>query len=329
MAVCTSIELVENLNSTEDLMKVTIDNSVEAFWIFSYSESLKYLNQEVIVEYRKDIYKGELKPFISTFVIPTTIQTIDKKENIRLYTDQVDNNSNVSFSEIELGETRKGCIVYCTASEFKSSANAIWQELIIRDKSMHTAKLRVFDYSNKSAKFAGQYIMTELSKSKFGFQSEIVTPTPGNVPPNPEIELAITFIKSYFCNNVVAMDFITKTNLFDVLKEVIDYEKGYSLMRLAMELSMTDNLYNISKELDIATIAEALLCSYGYHTRDSVLSKSVNNVTIAMGYHWEKRGLIGQLLDTALEEKPPEWLVMNSIQNTVASILEVRKGSTY
>lgn len=329
MAICTSIELVEKVSSGGNLLKVTIDKSTEALWFFDYAASLQYLNQEVIVEYRRDIYKGELRQFIATFVLPVVVQTIDKKDNIKLYTDQVDNNANLSFSEIEIGETRKGCIVYCTASSFKSSPNATWQELIIRDKSMHTAKLRVFDYDNKAARFAGQYIMTELSKSKFGFQSEIVTPTPGDVMPNPEIELAITFIKNYFSNDVVAMKFITDTNLFNQLKEEIDYEKGYGLMRLAMELSMTDNLYNISKDLDIKTIGQAILCSYGHFTRESVLSNSINNVTLAMGYHWENRGMIGKLLDVALEEKPAESSIMKSIQETVASILEVRKGSNY
>ena len=52
MAVCTGITQVPEKNG---LLKVTIDNDVEAFWFYDYSDAMQYLNQEVIVDYRKDI----------------------------------------------------------------------------------------------------------------------------------------------------------------------------------------------------------------------------------------------------------------------------------
>lgn len=326
MSVCTNIELVETLPTSGDLLRVTIDNSVEAYWFYSFAESTKYLNQEVIVEYRQDIYKGALHQFIATFIIPTVVNTLEKKDNIKLYIDSVDNQSNLSFSEIAIGETKKGCIVYCVRSEFKSSSAAIWQELLIRDKSMHVAKLRLFDYDNKAAEFSGRYVMTELTRSKFGFQSEIIYPVEGECQANPEIDIAIQYIKNYFSNDVDAMSYISKYNLIESLREIIDYEPGYSLVRLAMELSMVDSMFNITKDVDLVSIGHALLAGYGYHVRNSELSPIVNNVILASSVKWKSRVTVMKLLDNYVEDKIPERYILDSIKDTVNTMLIVRKG---
>lgn len=328
MAICTNIETVKYGEGTSsDLLRVTIDNTTSALWFYNYADAVQFLNQDVIVEFRKDIYNGELQDFIKTFVVPTAVTTLSKDTNIKLYVDQVDNNSNISFSDIADGETAQGCIVFCTSCEFKSSPNAVWQELVIRDKSMHTAKLRVFDYSNKAAEFAGRYIMTELSRSKYGFRSEMITPANGAVAVNPEIAIAESFIRNYFCDDKCAMDYISKTQIIDRLKDVVDYEKGYALMRMAMELSMVDSMSNITKDVDLKSIGQAILCSYGHYTRTSVLSDSVNNVTLALSFVFENKALVVSLLDEALTDQSNEYHVMKSIKSAVATILEVRKGT--
>lgn len=329
MAICTSIELVERgAQEQSDLLRVTIDNTTTAYWFYEYANAMQYLNQDVIVEYRKDILKGELTQFIKTFTIPTVVHTLDKKENIKLYIDQVDNNSNISFNDIADGETAQGAIVYCTSSKFNSSNRAVWQELIIRDKSMHTATLRIFDYENKEAKLEGQYVMAALKRSKYGFQSEYVTPVNGEVASNPEIDLAIQFIKNYFADDSLALQYLANTHLIEHLQETIDYEKGYGLMRLAMELAMVDSMKNITNDVDLAAIGRALMCSYGHYTRQSILSESVNNVTLVLSYKFDNLPTIAKLLDEALEEKPVEFTVYRHVKDTVAAILEVRKGTT-
>lgn len=326
MSVCTGIELVESLPTGGDLLKVTIDNTTEALWFFEHSAALEYLNQDVIVEYRQDIYKGDLRQFIATFVKPTKVNTIDREENIKLFCDSVDNYSNVSFNEIQMGETRAGCIVYCISSEFKTSAAAVWQELIIRDRSMHVAKLRIFDYDNKSADYAGSYVCTELARNQYGFQSEFIAPINGECPPNPEIEIARNFIVSYFSDDVAAMDYNAKYALIDTLQTVIDYEPGYALVRLAMELSMVDAMKNITNDVDLKSIGQALLAERGFHCRKSELSSLVNNVIMASSAQWPNKVLVLKLLDIPTEENIPEYKVMCSIKSTVDSILRVRKG---
>lgn len=328
MAICTSITKIDNIAGVGDVLEVVIDNSTTALWFFSYADSLKFLNQEVIVEYRKDIYNGELKQFIATFTIPTVVQTLDKKDNIKLYVDQVDNGSNISFNEIEDGETRMGCIVYCTASEYKSSPKAAWMELIIRDHSMHTAVLRLFDYETKSVDFSGQYIKTTLARNAYGFTTELVKPVDGTVFKNPEIELAKEYITNYFLDDGPARHYVEATAVLEAMENFVDYEKGYGLMRLAMELSMCDSLQNTTKDVDLQAIGNALLAMNGHFTVSSVLSDEFNNMVIANKHPWTNRKLVMQLVDVNIPESEiPEKKVLNSIKSCINTIIEVRKGT--
>lgn len=326
MATCTSITKINSLADGTDVLDVVIDNDVHAYWFYEYAKALEFVNQEVIVEYRKDVYNGQLCTFIATFTIPTKVNTLTKKDNIRLYCDQIDNNSNLVFDEVQIGETKMGCIVYCISQEYKSSPNAVWMELLIRDKKMKVAKLRLFDYADKSVVLAGQYVMTSLARNKYGFQSDLIKPVTGEVAPNPEIDIAIQFIKNYFADDPVSMDYLSKTNVIGYLKEHTDYEKGYGLMRLAMELSMVDNLNNISKDLDHVAIGRALLAARGYMTKESALSDSFVNISIAMHFNWDDRTTVLQLLDVESDKSPREYEVMKSIVSTVNTIIEVRKG---
>lgn len=329
MDKCTDIVLLEHSDSVGDVLNVTINNDTTALWFYNYADALKYVGQNVIVEFRKDIYKGELKQFIATFTLPTVVTTLDKKDGFKLYVDQIDNQASISFSEIADGETAYNCTVLCTAQEFKSSNNSVWMQLTIRDCTMHTATLRLFHPENTDAQFAGKYILTELSRSKYGFKTEKIVPINKEMLSNPEVEIARQYILNYFANDAVAYPYINKTCILDFLSDVVDYEQGYGLMRLAMELAMVESMENITKDVDLTTIGHALLARRGYLTRTSALSPSVNNVVIAMNYQWTNKQLMLQLLDDALEEKPNEFVVMQSVMNTVDTILAVRKGTVF
>ena len=327
MSKCTGIRQVQTDGNNGDLLEVTIDNSITAYWFYSYADAMQFLDQEVIVEYRKDVYDGALRQFIKTFTMPTIVNVLDKKEEIRLYLDQADNECNLAFSEIKIGESRPGCIVFCVSQEYKSSANAVWMELVIRDKTMHVAKLRIFDYENPEAQLAGHYIIGALSRNKFGFQSEDVVTAPGEIRENPEIAIAIQFIHNYFSTDVVAMQYINKLNVIESLREVVDYERGYALMRMAMELAMCDSLNNIAKDVDVTAIGHTILASYGYLLRpNSILSSSVNNVFLAQQFQFPNKQVVVTNLDECLEEHAPEYKVYKHIHDSVATVLEIRKG---
>lgn len=326
MSVCTKITKIGEVSGT-DVLSVTIDNDITALWFYNNAEAMRYVGQEVIVEYRKDIWQGEVRDFISTFIIPNTVTTLTREDNIKLFCDVEDNNSNITFSDIADGETAGGCIVFCIKQEFKSSTKATWVEYLIRDKSMHVATLRLFDYTNVNNDMSGMYIVTELSRSKYGFQTDIVEQMRGDCPPNPELDIAINYIKGYFSTDVEAMSFINKHNLFGYLAENIDYEKGYGVVRLAMELSLVDSMKNITNELNLTAMSQALLAKRGYLTLpNSVLSNVFKNMHLANNTIWSERKAVMQLLDVNLDEHIKEYYVMTNIEETVDTILKVRKG---
>lgn len=326
MSVCTSIEKVDTRDNT-DLLRVTIDNAVTAYWFWDYSDSLQFLNQEVIVEYRKDVLDGALTQFVKTFTIPTVVNAIDREDNVKLYIDQEDNNSNFSFNDIKLNETKPGCVFYCTGQEYKSSSSAVWMELLIRDRLMRVAKLRIFDYDNPEADFAGHYVTAELTKSKFGFQTYQAVIAFSKDVPNPEIEIAENFIKNFFSTDVKAMEYINKLQLVENMKSHVDYEPGYGLVRLAMELAMCDSLKNITNVMSVQSVAHVLLTSYGYIAKPkSILSKVVNNVYLAQQVMFDDRRIVVTCLDECLEEHPAEYDIVKNIQRSVDAILRIRKG---
>ena len=331
MAVCTSIVKVDKVSDNYgDLLLVTIDSMTQAYWIYDYTEALKFIDKEVIVDYRKDIYKGELTTFIATFTVPTVVSTLDKHDGIKLYLDQVDNLSNISFREIEDGDNRLGCIVFCTQSTFKSSSKATWMELTIRDRTMRTATLRLFNYENKDVDYTGRYIKTALKRNQYGFQSELIKPLDDEVYVNPEIALAKEFIMNYFADDSVALNYIGNTEVLEFLEELVDYERGYGLMRLAMELALVESLENISKDVDLQAIGQALLLKRGYLTNSaSVLSHSYTNITLGFKYMFPNRRVVMQLLDESLEEYPAEYVIMNQVINMVDVILRTRKGCKF
>ena len=324
MAVCTSISLVKHLNDDCDLLQVTIDNSVNAYWIYSYADSGKYLNQEVIVDYRQDMLDGRLERFIATFIVPSVIQTLDATQDFKLFTDAVDNYSNVSFNDIQPGENCAQCIIYCTKSEYKTSPKAVWHELTVRDRNFRIATVRIFDYDVRNLELAGSYIRCDLARNKYGFQTDFVSTVNQECPPNPEIELAKTYVLNYFSNNTAAQTFMTKFDIINTLLRACDYEIGYGFVRMAMELSMVNSMRNITNDIDIDIIAEAILTSRGYLSRNSKLSSNVNNIMMAMSFPWKDKEKLLQLLD--FESDLPEAKVLKNVKATVDELLEIRKG---
>lgn len=325
MSVCTNITKIAD-DAGSEVLQVTIDNTVTALWFYPLADALPFLNQEVIVDYRKDVYNGQLQQFIKTFTVPTVVNTLDKKDNMKLYLDQVDDGSNLSFNEIAIGETRGSCIFFCTKQEYKASTNAVWMEMLIRDRSMHIAKLRIFDYMDKDAQLAGHYLVGELSRSKWGFQTDSVVVSRIDDRPNPEIDIAKQFIQNFFSDDPVAMQFINKCNLFEAAKDYVDYEPGYVLVRIAMELAMCESLYNITNDVDVKAIAHTLLASYGFLVnQSSVLSPMVRNIFLAQQFPFPDKKTVIVCLDEGLEEHPAEYALVHSIKESVNNVLRIRK----
>ena len=331
MAKCTSISLLEHDDNLGDVLRVVIDGTTQALWFFPYAEALKYVDQEVVVSYGQGMHKGNLEQVIATFAVPTAIATLDKHENIRLYSDAVDNASNVNFKDIAPGETRMQSIVFCISSTYKSSPAAVWHELTIRDCQMHVAKLRLFSPESTERNYTGQYIMCALERyGQGGFKTNTVAPVPGDAYVNPEVAIAETYIRNVLGAIPAAVEYINKVSFIDNLKNVVDIEPGYVLVRLAMTLSMLENLTNITGQLDVQSMMLAAMCRYGHHCRPSSLSASSNSLLLALNFQFPDKVKVCQILDPEpVEDVPLEREILESIEATVDNIIFAQKGTKF
>lgn len=325
MSVCTSIEKHGVLSDGTDVLKVTIDDTIEALWCYSYADALQFLNQEVIVEYFLNIYEGTPQQFIKSFIVPRNINVIEKQTTHKLFTNDEDNASNVEFRDIDPGVTQSACIVFCVSQEVKSSPNAIWVELRIRDKTRRVSTTKIFDVESTKIDFTGKYVLLDLTNNPpYGFRTQQAVPYNGAESVNPEITVAKEFVSNFFINDPVANTYISSTKLLDKLDEAIDYEKGYAVVRLAQELCLAEQLYNMTQDINVSAIIHAILASYGHYTVDNILSADTRNILVALNYKWPDSAIFYGLLDK-VDCPPQEYTIYRNIKNTVNDILITHK----
>lgn len=327
MTKCTSVVLVEHLNKDDDLLEITIDGTVKSYMVAKYGEILKYLDQDVIVTYRSDFYKGRLCQFIDTVTVPTHVATLDREENIKLYVEQEDNFANVCFADLQEGETKLNAEMYCVSHTYNSSPNAVWAELVVRDKSMRLAKIRLFDYDYNKYNYAGRYIRADIQKSKYGLTSKLIQPLDENSAINPEVAIAKTFILSVFKDDESMLSLISENNLLEAMEQVIDLEKGYTLVRAAHELSLAQELFNMTNCIDVKLIKRVILLSYAHTlTAGSVYSESFCNMVNVSKMSIDDKQRIMLLLDTEDNADLKERFIIADIRKTVDTLLSIKKG---
>lgn len=323
--ICNAITKVEALNGM-DVLLVAFDDGTSAYWFYNEALALEFLNKEVIVTFRNDMYKGNVVSVINTFVQPSKVNTVDKRNNIKLFVDQTDNLSNLSFNDIAVGETKVGCLFYCVACQVKSSDKSVWVEMRIRDKSLRVATLRIFNPEQMPGNLAGKYCQASLTKSEYGFQTKSVYEATGECPRNAEIDIARDYVKSYFATDVQANAFMDAVNFMDKMEDVIDYEPGYGLVRMAMELSMCEQLYNVTNSLDVKLMEHAILTSRAHYCTNMQFSEEVRNVILTIRCKWPNVTKLVAMLDPgSVESRPDEFAVLCRIRETVATILEKKK----
>ena len=331
MQHCDSITLHKNINGT-DMLKVTIiednDFPTEAYWFFDHNQALKYLDRDVIVDYRQEIIDGKPENVINTFTIPMQVNTITKADGIKLFVDSEDNYASISFNDLSEDEEIPNACLFCIKQTLKSSERSTWINYTVRDKFMRVATLRLFGFDKKMGDCSGKYIMVSpLLKTKYGFQTSQVAEATGEVPPNPEITIATEYIKQFFKNNAHITSILTRRHLLDTLANVIDIELGYGLVRLATELALTEQFTNITNSIDITSIQEALVAFRLYLLQSqSVIAESTRNVLIALKLDFTDKAKLVSILDVETPNSPVERNITYQIMSLADSIILAKKG---
>lgn len=331
MSVCTSIVRMKEVSEDTDILRVEIDNDVKAYMIFNYAESLVFLNKEVIVSYRKDIYEGKIELFINTLTIPVKVTTLDREAGIKLFTDQSDNNSNVSFMDLAPGSTMLGAVMYCISSSYESSDRAVWMELKVRDRAGRVAKLRLFDPESGVAKFDGMYIKANIKRNDYGLNTKEISLMDLEFPPNPEIQIARTYIENYFIGDADMLAVLQRTKLLDFMQDYVELELGYALLRAAIQLDILSELRNVFNEVNFKAISYAIMMQYGYITKASLAQYSASlraiTFTLQQNLPSDVAALVLMILDEGEPDgKPvPEKAIFNRVLSLANEIIKVKK----
>lgn len=332
MAVCTSVVKLESVNEEDDIILVTIDDEVKAYMLFNYAQSLQFVGKEVIVSYRRDVYKGKIEMFINTLTVPVKVTTLDREDNIKLFVKQEDNNSNCCLADVEVGKSIGKAILYCIESKYESSEKAVWISLKVRDKAGRVAVLRLFDYDSRDANYSGMYIRASIKRTKYGFTTDMIDPIDIEFAPNPEIEIAKKYIQMYFIDDAYMKGVFGTTKLLEGMEEFVEVELGYALVRLAVELDVLDELKNALDEVDFRAISYALVMKYGYIAKSQLKSYSprLKSITFALqnGLPSSVATKVLMILDedSTDVDRIPEKDIFNNITSLANSVIKAKKA---
>lgn len=314
------------------------DQSDTAFMFGVYTEVVGLLNQEVVASFRNEMIKGELRQCINNLSVLTKVIALDRKERVKLFVaDMPDTHSNILFSDIDLGETRLNCIVYCTSVVVDSSPKAVWISLQIMDKKRNVSEVKLFDPERKTADFAGRYLKMDLRKNKYGFNAtDIFLIDSLTSSANPEIDLAKNFIIQAIQSDSKLVEVVQKSNILQAMMDYLDEEepeRGYIIVRVAMEMAQALEMLNMSPIVDVELLLRAIVLNRGYvltRKENSTRSKQMHNLINATTY---ASSMVNNKMLCLLETDPEvdllEVSVYRQIRETVNILIKARRRGTY
>ena len=326
--ILTKCERLEKLPDNLDLIKVEFDEGKEtAYCIWSYDDLIQYLNNEAIVKFRKDMYRGEVHKFVETIAHVSKITTLDRTQDIRLYANVKDSHCNVEFVDISEGSTFYGAILYVSDVSFSSSARASWADLTVMDQARRVATLRIFSPDNKTAEIKGRYIQCDVHHNKFGFSTETAATIDSSFPYSPEVEIAERYIPAAFADDPEVGTLISDSKFIDFAKLHVDIEPGFVLSRLAMELDLANELANIQRDANVDIIKRCLLLDkfFVFQTQSPFKRDIVTFVTVSR-YTFKNKT---EALLTLFSDDPrfnKERLLISQIKEMVDQVIRIKKG---
>lgn len=330
MSICTGLQKIREVDPGFDIIKVTIDNVTNAYMIYNYAESMKFLNQEVIVSYRQDILDGKIETFINTLTIPTKVATLDREKNFKLYSELKDNNSNICIQDISIGGSADNVVLFCVSTAYKNSDRAVWMELKVRDKIGKIGTLRMFDYSDV-ADYSGHYVKCNVRRNEYGLSTREVASTVLEFAVNPEIEIARKYIEDYFANDETMKVILESSRLLEYMQEYVAEERGYYMVRAAVELDIVNSLKNDVGDVDYKALEYALLLRYGRLKKKKNITYSdlfvAMNFILNLKMEPQLKDNILHIVDMDAPDAEPikEKLIFKQVVNMADTIIQVRK----
>ena len=157
----------------------------------------------------------------------------------------------------------------------------------------------------------------------------MITPMELDFPLNPEIEIARKYVTNYFAEDKFMQSVFEKTHLLEHMENYISIEKGYELVRLAVQLDILGELKNTLDDVNFKALAYALTCRHGYITKSQMTDYSAELRTIVFslqcGLPADVAVLVMRLVDTTADNHPKEKDIYDKIIMLSDAVIRAKK----
>ncbi len=303
-------------------------NLIYAVMIPSDETYHNFINEKVEVAFRSEIVGNINCLYINNFTRLKEVALVPKENLFKFYLSSPPKiDTDIVFDDIELHETVKVAKVYCIKHTYESSKKSYWSELRLMDRNRKIAIGRLFKPDNCEAKFSGKYIVVEMTKTKYGFTINFISPRTIDVEAiNPLVQIAKEYILKFIpMLSDRLQEFIRQSDFINFLEKRIpdeDLEVGFNLVQIALGLALSEPYKNIIENINCKLIQEALILKKAYLlVNNEKYNNDVKNILALAKYGGFGSEDITHLITTNPGKVMLEHMILDSIENIVDTIL--------
>lgn len=324
----TNVTLMEHLQEGLDMCRLEFDNGADsAYIVWNYTNLLEYIGGQAVVTFRQDVYKGTVAKFVNTLAKVGVIKTLEREDNIKLYSPVADNHSTICFRDIKEGQTVQGVKVYVVRVDQDSSSRATWANFLVMDRERKIAVLRLFNPSTDDFFYRGRYILCDIRRNKYGLSTDNITTIDSSFALSPEVTIAEKYVMDAFAGDSETLGVLQQSNFISFCKVHIAEEPGYDLVRLAMELDICNEMANLVQDTNFDLVRKALL--YGHFTvlnNESVYHPDIVGFASISKFRFHDRKQVLDLLYAETEDIKNERAAYKAIKTIADSAVKIKKG---
>lgn len=324
---CTAVNKIKDISNEYSLLKIEFDGGLlSSYMIANYTQTLDFINKDVEVTFRQDLFEGKLEQFVNNIVVIATVNTLDKTDNFKLFSDKKDSLSNVCFADLQPGQVVNNAILYCTEHIYEDSAKAYWANLTVLDSCYRVRHLRLFSPKNREANFSGSYIKCDIRVTPYGLTTEDIYPQDQMPHVNPEVTIAKEYVLRVVADDEKLQEYINSLHLLDILEQTVYKEKGYALVCLARELYVMFELSNLTNTFNLVDLKRAIVASYGHYAYPSFeCSNTVTSALALIKSPLRQEANLYRILDAEKNKETPERKIYLQIKEFVKTLTSIVK----
>ena len=261
----TGITVQDTLNADADVLTVEFDDGTSALMFYKYADALPFLNKEVVVDFRQDLYKGQIVDVVNTFTTAAVVHTLSSE--------------------------------YCVNQTLESSDKAVWAELTVRDSQFKVRKLRLFD-PDRSLTFKGKYIICDIRKNQYGLSTTDIRTDDTVAYETPDVAICRDYCIKYFAGRDSINAMLDKIQFWEYAYTHVNIITGGDLVQLAYELRLLSAYKDMLPGLTYDALDLALLLMHtGVKYEEDQMSPELRAVFTASNHPVDMRRQAMYILD--------------------------------